>query len=91
MLNIVVESTPGTSRLDSLGVFGWPVWTKEASVFPWHYDAQETCYFLEGEVEVIPESGEPVRMGKGDLAVFPKGLSCTWRITKDVRKHYRFG
>lgn len=24
------------------------IWTKEVSVFPWEYDATETCYVLEG-------------------------------------------
>ena len=25
-----------------------PVWEKEPSTFPWHYDEQETCLILEG-------------------------------------------
>ncbi|WP_457634434.1 cupin domain-containing protein, partial [Oceanithermus desulfurans] len=29
-----------------MGVFGWPVWTKEESTFPWTYEDAETCYFL---------------------------------------------
>jgi uncharacterized protein len=61
------------------------------SEFPWHYDEVETCYFLEGDVEVTPEGGKPVRMGKGVLVVFPKGMSCTWQVLKPVRKHYWFG
>lgn len=91
MSNIIVDSAPGQAKLDSLGVFDWPIWAKEASEFPWFYGEQETCYFLEGAVEVTPDSGEPVRMGRGDLVIFPKGLSCTWRIMEDVRKHYHFG
>ncbi|HEY9661852.1 MAG TPA: cupin domain-containing protein, partial [Allocoleopsis sp.] len=62
-----------------------------ASTFPWTYDEQETCYFLEGEVMVTPTGGQPVSMGKGDLVTFPAGMSCTWEILKDVRKHYCFG
>ena len=79
------------ARLDELGVREWPVWTKEASEFPWSYADSETCYFIDGEVEVTPDEGEPVRVGKGDLATFPSGMSCRWKIIKDVRKHYRFG
>lgn len=75
----------------SLGIKDWPVWSKEVSEFPWTYDAQETCYFLAGAVTVTPVQGEPVTITAGDLAVFPAGLSCTWRITQPVRKHYRFG
>ena len=87
---IRIESNPDTARLTALGVSGWGIWSKEVSTFPWTYDSEETCYFLEGDVIVTPEGGEPVRMGKGDLVTFPAGLSCTWEILADVRKHYRF-
>jgi uncharacterized cupin superfamily protein len=90
MSEIKVERNPEEGRLNALGVPGWPIWTKEASEFPWSYDAQETCYFLEGDVVVTPEGGDPVEVGKGDLVTFPKGMSCTWKIRKDVRKHYTF-
>jgi uncharacterized cupin superfamily protein len=91
MGNIKIESSPSPERLRELGIKDWPVWSKEASEFPWKYDEGETCYFLEGDVEVTPEDGEPVEMGKGDLVSFPPGMSCTWKIRKDVKKHYRFG
>ncbi len=88
MSGINVERQPETARLKELGVENWPIWTKEVSEFPWTYDGQEICYFLEGAVTVTPEGGEPVTMGKGDLVTFPAGMSCRWKITKDVRKHY---
>ncbi|UCD77524.1 MAG: cupin domain-containing protein [Desulfobacterales bacterium] len=88
---IKVVKKPGPEKLKELGVPDWPIWTKEASEFPWSYDESETCYFLEGDVIVTPEDGEPVKIGKGDLVTFPKGMSCTWKIRKDVRKHYVFG
>jgi uncharacterized cupin superfamily protein len=90
MGKIKVERNPGEGRLKEIGVSGWPVWTKEASEFPWTYDSTETCYFLEGEVTVTCQDGETARVGKGDLVTFPAGLSCTWKVTKDVKKHYRF-
>ena len=89
-LTITVESNPEQARLENLGVFSWPTWSKEASEFPWSYDSEETCYFLEGDVVVTPDGGEPVSMGKGDLVTFPAGMSCTWEIRTDVNKHYRF-
>ena len=88
---ISVKSEPNREQLDKLGVFGWSIWTKEVSKFPWTYDEAETCYFLEGRVEVTPDDGEVVTMGKGDLVTFPAGMSCTWKITQPVTKHYRFG
>ena len=68
----------------------WPIWTKEASTFPWHYDDQETCHILAGSV-TVKAGGEEVSFGAGDWVVFPKGLDCTWTIKAAVRKHYKFG
>jgi uncharacterized cupin superfamily protein len=90
MSDIKVESHPDQERLNELGIFDWAIWKKEASEFPWFYDEQETCYLLEGDVVVTPDGGEPVEIKKGDLVTFPKGMSCTWNIRSDVRKHYRF-
>ena len=90
MSEITIEHNPSEERLEDLGVSSWPIWVKEASEFPWQYDAQETCYLLEGEVVVTPDNGEPVEINKGDLVTFPKGMKCRWEIRKDVRKHYIF-
>ena len=90
MSEIKIERNPDQQRLDELGVSDWGIWTKEASEFPWTYDAEEVCYFLEGEVVVTPDGGEPVEMGVGDLVTFPAGMSCTWLIKQDVKKHYTF-
>jgi uncharacterized cupin superfamily protein len=91
MKDIKVEKNPSKERLEELGVPRWGIWTKEVSNFPWHYDEKETCFFLEGEVVVTPADQQPVKVGKGDLVTFPKGMSCTWEIRKAVRKHYQFG
>ncbi|MBF0351110.1 MAG: cupin domain-containing protein [SAR324 cluster bacterium] len=88
-MTIKVE-IPSTARLKGMGVTNWPVWTKEVSEFPWTYTETETCYFLEGEVIVESEGNDPVVIGKGDLVIFPAGLSCVWKISKDVKKHYRY-
>jgi len=91
MSKIKIEKNLDEERLKELDIENWPVWTKEPSEFPWTYDEQETCYFIEGNVVVTPENGEPVEMEKGDIVTFPKGMSCTWNIRKGVRKHYTFG
>jgi len=88
---IKIENQPTSQHLQELGVSSWPIWTKEVSEFPWTYDEQEICYLLEGDVIVIPDGGKPVQFGKGDLVTFPAGMSCTWKILKNVRKHYHFG
>jgi len=82
---------PTPEEVEKLNIKNWPIWEKEESSFDWYYDEQETCYFLEGEVEVELPNGRRVKVEKGDLAVFPKGLKCKWHIKKGVKKHYNFG
>jgi len=74
----------------SKGMTKWPVWEKEASTFDWHYDSNEQCYILEGDVE-IKTASETVKFGAGDYVKFPSGLDCTWHVIKPVKKHYKFG
>jgi len=68
----------------------WPIWTKEASSFSWHYDEKETCLILDGEV-TIKSGNEEVSFKGGDYVIFPEGLDCAWNIKKAVSKHYKFG
>ena len=85
------KKKPSEEELDELKVKEWGTWTKEVSEFPWSYGDTETCYILEGQVEVEdPETGEKIEFGKGDLVQFQKGLECKWKVKKPVRKHYTF-
>ena len=77
-------------ELIKIGVFNWPIWTCEVSEFPWTYSEKESCYILDGEIEVKTDE-EIVNIRPGDFVIFPKGLSCTWTVSKPVRKHYSFG
>ncbi len=86
----VIVRKPGAEELERLGTASWPVWTCPASSFDWSYDETETCLILEGRVTVSWDGGS-AGFAKGDLVVFPKGLSCTWTVHEAVRKHYRFG
>jgi len=66
-----------------------PTWGCEVSMFDWHYDSQENCILTEGEVEVTYDGGS-ASFGAGDYVEFPQGLSCVWKVTKPVKKHYEF-
>jgi uncharacterized cupin superfamily protein len=90
MPTITIEHHVAPAKLETMGVDIWPIWEKEVSTFPWHYDQDEICYLLEGRAVVTPASGAPVIIQRGDLVRFPAGLSCTWEITDAVRKHYLF-
>lgn len=89
MSNIVVEHQPNAARLEALGVSNWPTWSKEVSVFPWHFLEQEVAYILEGECVITPEGGAPVTFGKGDLVTFPAGMKCRWEVKQPLHKHYQ--
>ena len=91
MNQISVEHDPSPKKLDIIGVYDWPIWTREASKFPWTYDQKEACYILEGEIVVTPDDGEPVRIVENDFVTFPAGLPCTWEILSPVKKHYKLG
>ena len=91
-MQIEVIKNPSEAQLDKLGCRSWPIWEKEPSSFPWHYDEKETCLILEGVVGVTPtDGGAAVTLNAGDLVIFPKGMSCTWTVWQGVRKHYKFG
>ena len=66
----------------------WPIWEKEISEFDWEYSDDETCLILDGEITVTNENGENFNIKKGDWVVFPKGMKCKWKISKNVKKHY---
>jgi hypothetical protein len=76
-------------EITKMGILNWPIWECEVSEFPWTYSEKESCLILEGEIEVKTEF-ETVKIIPGDFVVFPKGLSCTWKVSKPVRKHYTF-
>ena len=86
------KKLPSDDELKKLDVESWGVWTKEVSEFPWSYGDTETCYILDGEVEVEDsDTGEKIEFKKGDLVQFKEGLKCTWKVKKPVRKYYNFG
>lgn len=88
---VKVISNPPQSKLTELGVTSWPKWGCPPSKFPWTYSAKETCYLLKGKVKVYPDgSNQAVEIGAGDLVEFPKGMTCTWDVSEEVDKHYKF-
>ena len=85
------KKTPSEDDLDKFKVKSWGIWSKEVSEFDWSYDDTETCYVLDGEVEVTDsETGEKIDFKTGDFVQFEKGLKCVWNVKKPIRKHYSF-
>ena len=71
------------------GIISWPIWSCDVSEFDWEYSENESCYLLEGEVEVVTPLNT-VKFGEGDFVKFPKGLKCRWIVKQTVKKHYLF-
>lgn len=81
---------PQNNELEQSNILNWAVWECDVSTFDWTYADRETCFLLEGEVTVVTDT-ETVSFGAGDIVVFPAGLSCTWKVTRAVKKHFQFG
>ena len=62
------------------------VWDCTPGSFRWHYSMDETIVIISGEAFMINDKGEERRFGPGDLAFFPAGSSCSWRVTQTLRK-----
>jgi uncharacterized cupin superfamily protein len=62
------------------------VWECSAGRFEWHYTEDETVTIILGEVFISTAKGEERRLGQGDMAFFPAGTSCEWRVPDRVRK-----
>lgn len=84
----ILISKPSESEIQQAR--SWPIWSKEVSRFDWTYSDKETCYVLEGRVEVTNKNGKVFAFGKGDWVVFPSGMNCIWDIKEAIRKHYNF-
>ena len=85
-MEIIVKKPTEQEREEMLKL---PIWGCDVSEFDWHYDQEETCLLTEGEV-VVTYKGGSVKFADGDLVTFPKGLSCVWKVSKPVKKHYIF-
>ena len=85
-MNITVRKA---TEADKTAMQSKPIWECDVSEFDWHYDSEETCFLIEGEVTLTYDGGS-VSFGAGDFCVFPEGLSCVWKVSKPVKKHYEF-
>ena len=62
------------------------VWDCTPGSFRWHYSKDETVHFLSGEAFMTDDGGREHRFTGGDIAFFPAGTTCTWRVTEHIRK-----
>jgi uncharacterized cupin superfamily protein len=62
------------------------VWECTAGCFNWSYNQDEIVMVIAGEVFISTENGEERRLGQGEMAFFPAGSSCTWRVREHIKK-----
>lgn len=88
----IVVTQPTPAEVDKMQIKSWSTWGCGESKFPWSYSETETAYMLKGLVTVIPDDTTlpAVTLKRGDLAVFPAGMSCTWDVKDAISKHYKF-
>jgi uncharacterized cupin superfamily protein len=85
-MKIIVRKPTDVEKADMIKK---PTWGCDVSEFDWYYDSEETCLLTKGEVTVLYDD-ESVTFSAGDMVTFPKGLSCVWKVTLPVEKHYIF-
>ncbi len=62
------------------------VWDCTAGKFDWHYEIDETIYFLEGSATISDGVNPPKTFGPGDVLFLPRGAVCHWHVENYVRK-----
>jgi uncharacterized cupin superfamily protein len=62
------------------------VWDCSAGTFDWHYDIDETIYFLEGSVTICDGHSNPRTFTAGDVLFIPQGAVCHWHVEHYVKK-----
>lgn len=67
-------------------------WECTAGHFNWHYDADESIYFLEGSALVRDHAGDAWHeLSAGDSITFTAGSTYEWIVNLYVRKFWVIG
>lgn len=85
----IIMKEMSIQEAQKIGIDNWETWECEASVFDWEFEELEVCYFFEGNVVVTAEN-EEAHIKEGMLVSFPKGMKCTWNVSKKIRKAYTY-
>jgi len=64
------------------------VWECTPGPSRWTLETNEFVHVVRGSMTVTPDGGEPLEVGAGDVAVFPRGWSGSWTIHERLRKLY---
>ncbi|HEY3017138.1 MAG TPA: cupin domain-containing protein [Nocardioides sp.] len=70
------------------GVLYAGMFTAAPSRFRYTFGGDESLHVLNGDVEIEVDGGPAVRLGPGEIASFPKGVSSTWTVHRALRKFF---
>ena len=70
------------------GVLFTGMFRAEPSVFRYTFAGDESFHVLSGDVEIVLDDGEAVRLTDGAVASFPKGARSTWTIHRRLTKFF---
>ena len=88
---VLVETNPSPMKLEILGVEDWPILHQEVGQFAQTATQTETSFIISGEARLLVEGKEPVIVGESDLVTILPGTSCSWHITKAIKRHHSLG
>jgi uncharacterized cupin superfamily protein len=71
---------------DGSSISGW--WGATPGTYRATYAAPEFVHMIEGEIVITPDGGKPVTVKGGDAFVVEKDFIGTWKIEKEVFKHF---
>jgi uncharacterized cupin superfamily protein len=71
---------------DGSSISGW--WSATPGVYHATYSAPEFVHMIEGEIVITPDGGKPATVKAGDAFVVEKDFVGTWKIEKEVFKHF---
>ena len=70
------------------GVLFTGMFQANQSVFRYTFAGDESFYLLSGDVDIVLDGGETVRLTDGAVASFPKGAASTWTIHRPLTKFF---
>ena len=71
---------------DGTMISGW--WAATPGTYHATYAAIELVHMIEGAITITSDGGEPVHVEAGDAFVVEKTFVGTWKIEKEVFKHF---
>ena len=71
---------------DGSSISGW--WGATPGTYHATYAAPEFVHMIQGEIVITPDGGQPVTVKGGDAFTVEKDFVGTWKIEKEVFKHF---